>query len=54
MADLPAVDTPPRSGVFVEHDELVLTEEEIAEGNALGEEIDVDDDDDNGDLEPPR
>lgn len=54
MAELPAVDTPPQSGVFVEHDELVLTDEEIAEGNVLGESIDVYDDEDSGDVRPPR
>ena len=46
--ELPQVDEPPRSGVFVEHDELELTAAEIADGNMLGEAIDVDDDDDNG------
>ena len=53
-ADLPAVDEPPRSGVFVEHDELELTDAEIAEGNRLGQVIDPDDDEDSGDVEPPR
>ena len=52
--DLPVVDEPPRSGVFVEHDELELTDAEIAEGNRLGETIDPDDDEDSGDVEPPR
>jgi hypothetical protein len=46
--ELPQVDEPPRSGVFIEHDDLELTAAEIADGNMLGEAIDVDDDDDNG------
>lgn len=45
---LPELDTPPRSGVFVDHDDVPLTAEDIAVGNALGEVIDVDDDDDRG------
>lgn len=49
--DLPAVDEPPRSGVFIEHDELELTDDEIAAGNQLGAAIDVEDDDDNGGVE---
>lgn len=52
--DLPAVDEPPGSGVFVEHDEFELTDDEIAEGNRLGERIDPDDDEDSGDVRPPR
>lgn len=47
-AELPALDDPPRSGVWVEHDTLELTEEEIAEGNRLAAAIDPDDDHDNG------
>ena len=46
--ELPAVDTPPRSGVFVDSDDLGLTPEEREEGNRLGRLIDVDDDFDNG------
>lgn len=46
--DLPAIDEPPKSGVFIEHDDLIPTDDEIDEGNRLGEEIDVDDDEDNG------
>ena len=46
--ELPQVDEPPRSGVFVEHDSLELTAEEIAEGKRLGEAIDPDDDTDSG------
>ena len=53
-AELPQVDTPPQTGVFVEHDDLELTAEEIALGNRLGELINPDDDDDNGHPEPPR
>lgn len=47
---LPALDEPPKSGVFVDHDAEPLTEDDIALGNALGEVIDVDDDDDAGSL----
>jgi hypothetical protein len=46
--ELPQVDQPPRAGVFVEHDDLALTAAEIADGNMLGEAIDVDDDNDSG------
>lgn len=46
--EMPNVDQPPQSGVFVEHDDLTLTAAEIADGNLLGEAIDLDDDDDNG------
>lgn len=45
---LPALDAPPRSGVFIDHDQIELTDEEIAVGNALGEIIDTDDDHDRG------
>lgn len=31
-----------------EHDDLEITDEEIAEGNRQGREIDIDDDEDNG------
>lgn len=44
--DLPVLDEPPKSGVFVDHDDEPLTAEDIALGNALGEVIDVIDDDD--------
>jgi len=43
---LPELDEPPKSGVFIDHDAHPLTEDEIALGNALGEVIDVDNDDD--------
>lgn len=43
---LPILDSPPKSGVFVDHDDVPLTDDDIALGNALGEVIDVDDDDD--------
>lgn len=46
--ELPVLDDPPRSGVFVEHDDLELTDDEISAGNDLGEAIDVDDDQDAG------
>lgn len=45
---LPVLDSPPRSGVFVDHDDLVLTSQDIERGNELGDLIDVDDDDNNG------
>lgn len=45
---LPVLDEPPKSGVFVDHDDAPLTEEDIALGNALGRVIDVDDDSDSG------
>lgn len=41
-------DEPPKSGVFVEHDEIELTRDEIAEGDRLGRVIDPDDDEDTG------
>lgn len=44
---LPELDEPPSSGVWVdEHTEI--DDEEAALGNALGERIDPDDDQDNG------
>ena len=43
---LPELDEPPRSGVFIDHDAAPLTADEIALGLALGEVIDIDDDDD--------
>lgn len=45
---LKQLDTPPKSGVFVDHDDEPLTADDIAVGNALGEVIDIDDDDDRG------
>lgn len=46
--ELPALDSPPKSGIFIDHDDAELTDDEIALGNALGEAIDVDDDNDDG------
>lgn len=46
--ELPSLDEEPKSGVYVDHDELELTEDDIAAGNALAQVIDVEDDDDNG------
>lgn len=46
--ELPPLDSPPKSGVFIDHDELELTDDDIAAGNLLGERIDIDDDTDNG------
>ena len=43
---LPELDSPPTSGVFIDHDAAPLTPDDIALGNALGAVIDVDDDDD--------
>lgn len=43
---LPILDEPPRSGVFVDHDDEQLTDDDIALGNALGVVIDTEDDDD--------
>lgn len=45
--ELPALDSPP-SGPVVDHDDLILTEDEAAEGRHLSQIIDDDDDDDNG------
>lgn len=45
---LPVIDDPPPFGGWVDHDDLQLTEEEIVEGNRLGEMIDINDDGDNG------
>jgi hypothetical protein len=41
---------PPRSGEWVDHEEFFEspTDEELAEGERLGQEIDVDDDEDSG------
>lgn len=43
-------DEPPSSGEWVDVDDVMasLTEEEAEEGRRLGEEIDVEDDDDTG------
>jgi hypothetical protein len=43
-------DEPPQSGEWVDTDEVIAapTEEELAEGQRLGEEIDPEDDDDTG------
>jgi len=49
--ELEAIDDAPET-VVDEHPEP--TEEEIAEGNRLGEQIDVSDDDDQGDVESAR
>lgn len=49
--ELPALDDPPKDGTYApELIELELTDEEIAAGNALGQAIDPDDDEDNGGL----
>lgn len=34
---LPVLDTPPSNGVWVEHMDLEITEEEIDLGNAMGD-----------------
>jgi hypothetical protein len=46
--ELPRLDDEPKSGVYVDHDDADLTDDDIAEGQRLGEAIDVEDDDDNG------
>lgn len=46
--ELPQLDTPPTSGVFVEHHDLRLTPEEAEQGDVVGSLISVEDDDDNG------
>ena len=43
--ELPVLDEPPKSGVFIDHDDLELSDDDIALGNALGEVVDVEDDD---------
>lgn len=43
---LPVLDEEPKTGVYVDHDDAPLTGDDVALGNALGEVIDVDDDDD--------
>lgn len=45
---LPVLDEPPKSGVFIDHDAVPLTADDIALGNALREVIDTGDDGDNG------
>lgn len=45
---LPEVDTPPKSGVWVDPEEWEVTDEEVEHGNRLGETIDVNDDEDAG------
>ena len=45
---LPILDDEPKSGVYVDHDDLMLSEEEQEEGRRLGRSISVEDDDDNG------
>lgn len=46
--ELPELDSPPRSGVFIDHDAEPLTPADVELGNLLGEVIDIDDDDDTG------
>jgi hypothetical protein len=51
VIDLPAIDGPPRDGVYRDAHVRAfgkLTDDELAEGNRLGQAIDVDDDTDNG------
>lgn len=45
------VDEPPRDGVWRDWDGAQLDPDVIAEGERLGQVIDVDDDDDNGGIE---
>lgn len=44
-------DEPPKSGEWVDIHDEELSEEEISEGQRLGMDIDVDDDEDNGGVE---
>lgn len=44
--ELPVLDEAPKSGVFVDHDDVPLTDDDIALGNALAAVIDIHDDDD--------
>ena len=50
MSLLPELDTPPSTGVFVDHEDFfaTATDEEIEAGNFLGEIIDIEADHDNG------
>jgi hypothetical protein len=47
---LPA-DEPPKSGEWVDLHDEPLTEEEMEKGRILGEDTDIEDDDDNGGFE---
>ena len=47
-AELPILDSEPKSGVYVDHDDEPLTPEDVAAGWRLGETIDIDDDNDTG------
>lgn len=48
---LPEMDDQPKGGYYApELSELELTPEEIAQGNLLGQIIDIDDDEDNGGI----
>lgn len=42
------VDTPPKSGEFADWEGAQHDPETVAEGNQMGRDIDIDDDDDNG------
>jgi hypothetical protein len=46
--DLPILDDEPKDGEYRHLEDQPLTDEEIADGNTLGESIDVDNDNDNG------
>ena len=46
--ELPILDSPPKSGVYIDHDAVPVSDEDAEIGNRLAEIIDVDDDDDNG------
>ncbi|MCI0679656.1 MAG: hypothetical protein L0Z63_11535 [Actinobacteria bacterium] len=45
---LPEVDTPPKSGVYVDHDEHPITVSEVIRGALIRVKIDPEDDFDNG------
>ncbi len=44
--ELPVLDSPPKSGIFIDHDDEPLTDDDVDLGNALGAVIDIDDDTD--------
>lgn len=50
VIELPVLDDDPKSGVFIDSEEFFEspTEDEVADGNHLGETIDHDDDADTG------
>lgn len=47
---LPVIDDDPKDGKEVHLEDLELTEKEIADGEKMGRQIDIDDDEDNGGI----